>query len=459
MDAAELRGITRQAATRDHAPLHSGCGRVAGGGIQRVNLFKEEAAFHAEACAAVFTQRRDTDAVGEALTADTLEATSGVVQPLSATLLAVKACIDVLGWTTTAGSRVLARRPTNDAPLVSRLRCLGAVLVGQTNMTEFAYSALGLNPHFGTPLTPLDLLGERIAGGSTSGGAVAIALGLVDLALGTDTSGSVRIPAAFCGVAGFKPSKGRYSREQMVLLSSSFDVPGIMMRTVAACRRVDSLLQRLALKTPAHDLKRLRLVVPQALMREALDPDVGTAFDNTLSTLSRCGVDIIERPLEYLLDIGAIAREGGVIAAEAYAAHRELLSTHLAMFDPRVGLRMLQGAQVRAHDYLESLQRLKRIAERYHADLAEVHGVLTPTVPVLPPKLAELASDDAYFLLNQRVQRFTEVANRIDAPSVSLPAGRPGSDPIGVLLTGHCGSDATLLEVATVIEQALSTTG
>jgi Asp-tRNA(Asn)/Glu-tRNA(Gln) amidotransferase A subunit family amidase len=172
-------------------------------------------------------------------------ALSAVVPALIGLTVAVKACFDVRGWVTTAGSRVLQDKPPAnvDAPLVAALNRCGAVVTVQTNMTEFAFGALGLNPHFGTPLTPLDPLRQRIAGGSTSGGAVVVALGLTDLALGSDTSGSIRIPAAFCGVTGFKPSRGRYNDDGMIYLSPSFDVPGFIARDVETLLRVDGALK------------------------------------------------------------------------------------------------------------------------------------------------------------------------------------------------------------------------
>jgi len=427
-----------------------------GSSAERVRMFLDAASRHAGAAAIAFTARRDVAALAEASASDATERATGTALPLAGTLLCVKACIDVAGWITTAGSRVLDRRPTADAHLVARLRALGAVLIGQTNMTEFAYSGLGLNPHFGTPMTPLDASGERIAGGSTSGGAVAVALGLADLALGADTSGSVRIPAAFCAVAGFKPSRSRYSDEGIVPLCASFDVPGIIAPTAAACRRVDAILEGRWNDGAAHAPPgQWRIVVPRDFIGDATQPAVARAFESALDALSRQGVQIIERPLPYLAEIGEAAREGGIVSAEAYAVHGDLLRERLHSFDPRVGPRIAQGADVRAHDYLRAKRRLRDLAGRYDADLADCDALLTPTVAILPPRIADLALDEDYFAVNKQVLRFTELANRIDAPSVTIPAGAAGSDPIGVLLTGRRGDDARLLDMAAGVERVL----
>src|SRR4051794_37759446 len=194
--------------------------------VDRLRACIERADAESDAMAVAYLARRDQQALTEAAAVDPS-------LPLAGEVLAVKACFDVEGWTTHAGSAVLADAAvaTADAPMVEQLRSAGAILLAQTNMTEFAYGALGLNSTYGTPTTPLCPGDDRVAGGSTSGGAVAVALGAADIALGSDTSGSIRIPAAFVGAAGFKPSQGRYPTGGMIPLSTSFDAPGIITTT------------------------------------------------------------------------------------------------------------------------------------------------------------------------------------------------------------------------------------
>ena len=202
-----------------------------------VNRVHRRASAEPEAMATAFVASRFDEAVADA---------AGVEPslPLAGEVVVVKACFDVAGWTTHAGSAVLAdAAPADvDAPLVAMLRSAGAIVLAQTNMTEFAYGALGLNSTYGDPTTPLRPGEQRVAGGSTSGGSVAVALGAADLALGSDTSGSIRIPAAFCGVAGFKPSQGRYPSGGMILLAASFDSPGFVAPTASYLRRVDTAI-------------------------------------------------------------------------------------------------------------------------------------------------------------------------------------------------------------------------
>jgi amidase/aspartyl-tRNA(Asn)/glutamyl-tRNA(Gln) amidotransferase subunit A len=386
---------------------------------------------------------------------DTL-AQSGVVPPLAGLSVAVKACFDVQGWSTTAGSRVLADQPPAraDAPLVAALKQSGAVVTAQTNMTEFAFGALGTNPHFGTPVTPLDPSGQRIAGGSTSGGAVAVALGLADLALGSDTSGSVRIPAAFCGVTGFKPSRGRYSDGGMIFLSRSFDVPGFIARDVETLLRVDRALQPHEPVMPGRvSLRGSRFLIPTHVALEHADPLVVAAFQAALKTLRSQGAELVEEAWPELAHYGEVAVEGGIIIAEAFAWHQSLLLAHPERYDPRTGPRIALGEQVKASAYLNARQALARHAIEFHKRLASFDALLMPTVPILPPRLAELEDDAVYYKTNRLAFRLTEVANRIDAPSVSLPMD--SSQPMGICLTGHRGGDRRLLQLSAEVQNAL----
>ncbi|MDF3084700.1 amidase family protein [Burkholderia sola] len=403
--------------------------------------------------------RRDEVAMGEARAMDASLRAGTVDVPLAGVVLTVKACFDCEGWVTHAGSRVLADAPPAraDAVLVSALRRAGAVMVAQTAMTEFAYGALGVNRAYGTPATPLDARRERVAGGSSSGAAVSLALGAADLSVGSDTSGSARIPAAFCGVTGFKPSRGRYATGGMQFLSTSFDVPGLLTATVGLCRRADAVLHGRGMQRAAPaSIRDFTFIVPEPFATDDLDPVVGRAFDAWLSRLSALGARIRRERLDCVAEAGAVARAGGIIAAEAFMLHRARLATAAERYDPSVGPRIAAGEHVRAHDYAAALLRLAALADTYHAELGDADAVLTPTVPMLPPRVADLADEGVYLAQNARAFRLTEFANRLDLPSISVPGDLRHRQPIGLLITGRRGGDARLLDVAAVVERALT---
>ncbi|WP_174769813.1 amidase [Paraburkholderia bonniea] len=428
----------------------------------------------------IYLRERFAAADVEAAARDQLAA-SGVRLPLDGVTLTVKACFDVAGWVTDAASAVLADQPAalSDAPAVAQLRRSGAILVGHSNMTEFAFGALGLNSTTGTPRTPLDPEQRRIAGGSTSGGAAAVARGLADLALGSDTSGSVRIPAAFCGVVGFKPTRGRISTAGLIPLSTSFDVPGLVTRDVTTLQRAASVLglgsadsnngtRNLAAEgyetysepPRAPDLSGLRFAVPRDFAREHVEEEVLEAFDHAIATLKRYGAQIIDNTFSDLRAPSRIALESGIIVADAYTTHRHWIHTKLALYDPRVGPRILQGEHISAHRYLAGQAQLVELAQRFDSEITAFDALLTPTVPLLPPRIEELATPDAYLQLNARSFSLTELANRIDAPSLSLPL-RLNHQPVasGLLLTGRRHFDTHLLEISRKTEHALAWTG
>jgi aspartyl-tRNA(Asn)/glutamyl-tRNA(Gln) amidotransferase subunit A len=417
--------------------------------LQRI----DDASANADAVAVALLARRDEAALAEAASLDQ-------TLPLGGDVLTVKACFDVAGWTTHAGSTVLADSPpaTTDAPIVAALRSAGAILFAQSNMTEFAYGALGLNNTYGTPTTPLRPGEERVSGGSTSGGAVAIALGVADISLGSDTSGSIRIPAAFCGVAGFKPSQGRYPSDAMIPLAASFDSPGVIATTAAHLRRIDAtLVDRSDRGRPAGSLAQARFLVPtDAITSGATDASVLDRFEQWLALLSAAGATITEMALPMLTEASLAAREGSVIAVEAFDWHRDLIAAQFDRYDPRVGPRIQLGATALASDYVAALRRIRDCRRRYDSALADADGILTPTVPILPPRIADVQTTESYLATNTEVLRLTEIANRLDLPSVTLPGDPADVEPIGLMVTGRRGADEALLALAVHIEECLS---
>ncbi|QTN05788.1 amidase [Ochrobactrum sp. EEELCW01] len=398
----------------------------------------------------VFLNRRFEAARTELGHWQALSETNRELPPLAGLTMTVKACFDTEGWVTSCGSKALqeAAPAIASAALVRRLRMGGATLLAQTNMTEFAYGALGVNTHFGTPRTPLDPAGEAIAGGSSSGAAVAVARGYGDFAICSDTSGSARIPAAFCGVVGFKPSRGRYETDGMHWLSTSFDVPGIISTSVAHCRLIDDVATGIPARKPRRS-KQIRLAVPHLLSEIALDDTIEDLFGACRSALEAAGIVVQDIELPSLIESARIAVDGGIIGAEAYALHRERLAVDFDSYDPLVGTRIQKGRENPAYLYVNALNALAACREQFDAEIEGFDGFILPTVPMLPPALAALADEETYLALNRGAFSLTEFANRLDLPSISLPMGK---HPAGLMLTGLRGEDEALLAVAEVLE-------
>ncbi|WP_337997701.1 amidase [Oleispirillum naphthae] len=413
-----------------------------------------------EAGRIVFTEVFAPQAQAEARAADLYRAAGVATGPLAGLPVSVKDLFDVAGHVTRAGSRALADAPAAaaDAPAVARLRAAGAVIVGHTNMTEFAFSGLGINPHYGTPPNPWDA--ARIPGGSSSGAAVSVALGMAAAALGTDTGGSVRIPAAFCGLVGFKPTAARSDIHGVVPLSPSLDSVGPIARSVADCALIDAMLVGGAVPRLAPPpLAGLRFALPQAYVLDGLDDGVAKAFGRALSALSGLGARLEEVPFAHLSAIPELLAGGGLVAAESYAWHRALLAEKRALYDPRVAVRIDRGAAISAADYLD-LQALRavRIAEM-DAAMEPFDAVLMPTVACVAPRLADLAEDAAYTRVNALALRNTTVGNLLDLCAVSLPCQQPGDLPVGLSVVGRRGSDRATLSFAAAVEGALCGAG
>jgi len=396
-------------------------------------------------------------AINQARALDTLAARGEALPNLAGLIMSVKANVDVTGWTTSAGSRVLEDEPAakNDAPLVAALRRSGAIFLAQTNMVEFAYGALGQNSSFGTPRTPVYPDEIRLTGGSSSGAAVTVAVGLVDAAIGTDTSGSVRIPAAFCGVAGFKPTQGRYSDKGIVPLAPSLDTAGFLAPSIAVCDRLDAAITARDYDArPPAPVKGMRFVVPRAFIEQHSAPTVANAFDRALAKLTALGASVEDKDMAYLDDIGELARQGGIVSAEAFVWHEPYISTRAILYDSRIGPRIAAGANIRAVDYIRACENINELRARYNSDIAGFTAQLMPTAPVEPPLLSVIANDELYLQVNMQVLKFTEFANRINVPSLSIPIGGP-TVAIGLMANGRRGEDAELLMIGRQIEGSL----
>lgn len=402
----------------------------------------------------------DPDKVrAQARAADTLRKAGIVPSPLAGLPISIKDLFDVAGEVTSAGSVVLRNAPaaTADAPAVARLRAAGAVLVGRTNLTEFAYSGLGINPHYDTPRNPYDRAAGRVPGGSSAGAAVSVTDAMAVIGLGTDTGGSTRIPAALCGIVGYKPSKFRIPTEAVFPLAASLDSIGPMGPSVACCALTDAVLagEPPVAPEPAA-LAGLRLAVPKTLVLDDLDEHVSRDFARVLDRLSRAGARLTEIALAPFGEMNEINKPGGLSPMEAYYAHRELLARDGERYDPRVRLRVLGGAKATAADYLWTLDRRRDWIARVSRDTSAYDAFIMPTVACVAPLLAPLVDDDtAYRHTNARVLRNTNLINFLDGCALSIPCHESGHAPTGLMVCGLNGRDRRIFAIGAAIEALL----
>ncbi len=373
--------------------------------------------------------------------------------------IALKDLFDIAGEPTPAGSRVLreAEPAAAHAGIVTRLLAAGFIPLGRANMTEFAYSGLGLNPHYGTPRSPWQREIGRVPGGSSSGSAVAVADGMVAAAIGTDTGGSCRIPAAFCGITGYKPTARRIPRDGVLPLSQTLDSVGPLAPSVACCAILDAVMAGAvtAEAPPPLPVSGLRLAIPEGHALEGLDPAIAAAFERACTILRNAGARIEARVFAPLEEIPAANRLGGFSAPEAYAWHRRLLAEGAALYDPRVAARIARGAEPRAADYVDLLAARARIIAAMDAQTAAFDALILPTVPIVAPRIADLADEAAYQRINLQTLRNTSLVNFLDRCAISLPCHRPGEAPAGLMLVGETMADARLFALAAGVEAAL----
>jgi aspartyl-tRNA(Asn)/glutamyl-tRNA(Gln) amidotransferase subunit A len=374
--------------------------------------------------------------------------------PLDGAIVSIKDLFDVAGEVTRAGSKALAataKPATADAPAVRRLRAAGAVIVAKTNMTEFAFSGVGMNPHFGTPGNPADR--TRIPGGSSAGAGVATADGMCEIAIGTDTGGSCRIPAALCGIVGFKPSQYRVPTAGAFPLSYTLDSIGPLARTVADCAKADAVMageEPRALE--AAPLNGLRFGVLQGLPLQGLDETVTARLQDALGKLGVAGVRLTDETVTLLDDVVAVSAKGGLAPPEALAIHRELLKTRGADVDPNVRLRIERASSISAADYVDMAQARARLTRAMDARLADLDALVMPTTPIVAPKMSELATADAFSPKNVALLRNPALANFFDLCAISLPL--PGSGlHVGLMLVARNGHDARLFRIAVAVER------
>jgi aspartyl-tRNA(Asn)/glutamyl-tRNA(Gln) amidotransferase subunit A len=375
--------------------------------------------------------------------------------------ISVKDLYDIAGDVTRAGSKVLAGAPAaRDAPAVASLRAAGAIIIGRSNMVEFAFGAVGTNPHYGTPKNPWDRKTGRVPGGSSSGAAVSVADGMCVMGLGSDTRGSIRQPAALCGVAGFKPTMRRVSRQGAFPLSYTLDSVGPLANTIACCAAYDAVLAgepdvSLA-ALPELPAKGLRFLLPKSSALDDLDAAVAKAFDAALAALSRAGAVIEERKVPAFDRQAEYFRNGGFAAAEAYAIHKRWLD-RMGEYDPRVAKRVVLGKDIAGWELVDLGLMREAYMKEIGVLMAPFDAFLMPTSPCIAPTIAEAsASDDAYFRWNGRILRNTGLVNFLDGCAATLPCQAKGEAPVGLMVSGVAMADRHILAVAQTVEGALA---
>jgi aspartyl-tRNA(Asn)/glutamyl-tRNA(Gln) amidotransferase subunit A len=374
--------------------------------------------------------------------------------PLDGAIISIKDLFDIAGEPTRAGSKVLADAlpAAVDAPVVSRLRAAGAAIVAKTNMSEFAFSGVGVNPHYGTPGNPADR--ARAPGGSSSGAAVAIADGMCEIGIGSDTGGSTRIPAALCGIAGFKPSKNRVPTDGAFPLSYTLDSIGPLAKTVALCAAADAVMAGIPPWTiEPLELRGLRLGIPQGLPLHDLDATVTARFDNATAMLERAGVVLSDETVSLFDDMARMSAGGTFPSIEAFSIHRERLRTRAAEYDPFVRTRIERGGEVPAADYIQMLRDRLVLVRAMDTRLSYVDALVLPTTPIAAPTIAEVSIAETFFAKNLLLLRNTGIANFFDLCAISIPLPRAGGLPTGLMLIARNGEDQKLLRIAAAVER------
>jgi aspartyl-tRNA(Asn)/glutamyl-tRNA(Gln) amidotransferase subunit A len=382
--------------------------------------------------------------------ASDLQRKAGLVAgPLAGIPVSIKNLCDVAGETTLSGSKALddALPAMADAPVVARLRAAGAVIVGSTNMSEFAFTGVGANPHYGTPGNPADR--TRVPGGSSSGAAVSVGDGMAVAALGTDTGGSIRIPAALCGIVGFKPTARRVPIDNVVPLSTSLDSIGPLANSIECCAIVDSVFAGETITIPdAAPLAGLRFAIPRHYVFDDVDATVGKAFERACKALSAKGVRIEHIDLPQLTELPAINARGTFAAAEAYAWHKDLIARRGNEYDPNVAPRILAAGKMTAADYIALLNNRASLQKRVSAVTQNYDAVIMPTCAIVAPTIAEVEATDVFSKKNLLLLRNTAVGNFLDRCGISLPCHAAGELPVGFMLMGETMADRRVLAMA-----------
>ncbi len=406
----------------------------------------------ARACLTVYAQ----SARAAADAADARAGRGVSLGPLDGTIVSIKDLFDVAGEPTRAGSKILAEEAAPaaaDAVVVQRLRAAGAVIVAKTNMTEFAFSGIGANPHFGTPGNPHDR--KRVPGGSSSGAPVTVADGMSEIAIGSDTGGSVRVPAGLCGLVGFKPSRQRVPTDGVFPLSKTLDSIGPIAKSVADCAKADAVMagEAFAPLEPVS-LAGLKLGVAVGLPLEGLDDTVAAAFSAAMSRLSSLGMNVLPAETELFKGMVAVNNRGGISPPEACALHRDRMKRRAADIDPNVRARIERGCAVSEADYADMVRDRLKLVAAMDEQLKALDVLAMPTTAIVAPTIAEVADRSVFAARNMAVLRNTSIINFFDLCAISLPLPDTAL-PVGLMLAARNGQDRALLRIAAAVMQVL----
>jgi aspartyl-tRNA(Asn)/glutamyl-tRNA(Gln) amidotransferase subunit A len=410
--------------------------------------------------ARTYIRRFDEQALRQAAALDQLRAAELCVSSLAGIPISVKDLFDIKGTITTAGSLALRQSaPAEcDAPVVRRLKAAGAIILGTTNMTEFAMGGLGLNPHYGTPRNPFARQRGLIPGGSSSGAAVSVTDGMAVAAIGTDTAGSVRMPAALCGIVGYKPTARRVPAEGSVPLAVSLDSVGVLARTLACCESLDAVISDApSAFLEAPPLRGLRFAIPTTVVLDDMDDAVARAFSKAMSRLSEAGALIVEMPFPVFAEIAALNGKGGFSVAEGYAWHRQLLEERGDTYDPIIASRLRLGKNVSGADYQDLVAGRARVIAQAAPVLERFDALLMPTVPITAPEIAAFDQNEELWLKTNRLLiRNPGMANFLDACALTLPCQAMGDAPVGLSLMAGAMRDSWLFAIGRSVEAAIS---
>ncbi len=405
--------------------------------------------------------------VSMAYSIDRARKRSQPLPPLSGIPIALKDLFNVRNEITLAGSvarKHYAQPEAADADVIAPLRAAGLLFFGRTNMSEFAFSGIGKNPHYGTPLSIWDRDTERLPGGSSSGSAVAVAEGIVPAALGSDTAGSCRIPAAFNGIVGVKPSYGRMPLNGIYPLSPTLDAPGPLAVDVDSCHILDRLMCGESSpdgnlpRVEAANLDRIKFILPEARVMSALDDAIKTAFEHAIELLGAAGARIEQAPMPVLDRCDDFFIERPVVIYEVWQHHREMLERYADEYDPFVSTRIAAGAQISEAEQQQRYRERQQLVDDFNRRFAELEAdaLLYPTVACVPPAVAETEDQETARRINLRCLRNTATVNYFDGCAISLPCHQPGGAPAGLMLSAANGDDDKLYSIATAIEAVLA---
>jgi aspartyl-tRNA(Asn)/glutamyl-tRNA(Gln) amidotransferase subunit A len=405
-----------------------------------------------------FLMVHESEALAAADLVDTQRHNGVKLPPLSGIPISIKDLFDEGGVVTLGGSTVLVGAPAaeRDCTVVQRLKKAGAIIIGRTNLTEFAYSALGINPHYGTPKNVFDRITGRVPGGSTSGGAISVTDGMAAAAIGTDTGGSVRIPAALNGLVGFKPTARRIPRDGVLPLSTSLDSVGPIGKSVGDCMWLDMVMAGEHDTISSRDsVAGLRFAVPTTVVQDDLSPAVAVAFLTALTRLSEAGAKIIEVPMKEFSRVSEVNPRGAIASYESFAFHQKWITEAADKYDPRVMARIRPGESITTAKYKEHLKSREQFIRSINKVSDGYDAMLMPTVPDIAPTLAEATKDDeSYFRHNNRMLRNPSIVNLFDGCALSIPCHEPGSAPVGLTIAGTQNTDRTILMLGDAIARS-----